>query len=120
MAKTRGGLGRDFFSLMSDNLPMGEKASAASMIRISDIEPKKDQPRKNFDREALDALAESIGVCVLLCHVYSFHFLAVGRNGRDVPVVQRARCPFQWELPEVQGFPSSGKSRSYRRWARRG
>ena len=32
------------------------------MIRITDIEPRRDQPRKNFDREALDALAESIGV----------------------------------------------------------
>ena len=60
MAKARGGLGRDFFSLMSDNLPMGEKASAASMIRISDIEPRSDQPRKTFEREPLEQLADSI------------------------------------------------------------
>ncbi len=60
MAKARGGLGRDFFSLMSDNLPMGEKTSAASMIRISDIEPRSDQPRKTFEREPLEQLADSI------------------------------------------------------------
>lgn len=60
MAKSRGGLGRDFFSLMSDNLPMGEKASAASTLRISDIEPRSDQPRKTFEREPLEQLADSI------------------------------------------------------------
>jgi len=60
MAKARGGLGRDFFSLMSDNLPMNEKANAASMLRISEIEPRSDQPRKTFEREPLEQLADSI------------------------------------------------------------
>ena len=60
MAKSRGGLGRDFFSLMSDNLPMSDKASAASTLRISDIEPRSDQPRKTFEREPLEQLADSI------------------------------------------------------------
>ena len=60
MAKSRGGLGRDFFSLMSDNLPMGDKTSAASTLRISDIEPRSDQPRKTFEREPLEQLADSI------------------------------------------------------------
>lgn len=60
MAKSRGGLGRDFFSLMSDNLPMNDKASAASTLRISDIEPRSDQPRKTFEREPLEQLADSI------------------------------------------------------------
>lgn len=60
MAKSRGGLGRDFFSLMSDNLPMSDKTSAASTLRISDIEPRSDQPRKTFEREPLEQLADSI------------------------------------------------------------
>ena len=30
------------------------------MMKISDIEPNRDQPRKNFDKEALDELADSI------------------------------------------------------------
>ena len=61
MSKKSSGLGRDFFAILDDNL-INDKQSTSEMIRISDIEPRKDQPRKNFDREALDALAESIGV----------------------------------------------------------
>ncbi len=57
MAKKAGGLGRGFYDLYDDN--NFEKGSNQT-IRIADIEPRKDQPRKNFDREALEALAESI------------------------------------------------------------
>ncbi len=62
MAK-RNAIGRDFYSLMFDNTPPAEAASAASaanMLRISEIEPRSDQPRKTFDREPLEALADSI------------------------------------------------------------
>ncbi len=59
MSKKSSGLGRDFFAILDDNL-INEKKGASEMIRIADIEPRKDQPRKNFDREALDALAESV------------------------------------------------------------
>ena len=61
MSKKASGLGRDFFAILDDNL-ISDKKAASEMIRITDIEPRRDQPRKNFDREALDALAESIGV----------------------------------------------------------
>ena len=33
---------------------------AETMMKISDIEPNRDQPRKNFDKESLDELADSI------------------------------------------------------------
>lgn len=59
-AKKSGGLGRDFYSLLDDNMPENKKSSS-STLRIADIEPRSDQPRKNFDREALELLAESIG-----------------------------------------------------------
>ena len=59
MSKRTSGLGRDFFAILDDNL-INEKKGASEMIRVADIEPRKDQPRKNFDREALDALTESI------------------------------------------------------------
>lgn len=62
MAK-RNAIGRDFYSLMFDNTPPAEAASAASAantLRISEIEPRSDQPRKTFDREPLEALADSI------------------------------------------------------------
>ena len=60
MAKTRSGLGRDFYSLLDDNVLSGDKTNAASMLRISEIEPRSDQPRKNFERESLEQLADSI------------------------------------------------------------
>ena len=59
MAKKPGGLGRDFYSILADNI-MGMKEGAATTLRISEVEPRADQPRKQFDREALQALADSI------------------------------------------------------------
>ncbi len=59
MAKKPGGLGRDFFAILDDNIA-DMKEGAATTLRISEIEPRADQPRKQFDREALEALADSI------------------------------------------------------------
>ncbi len=53
------GLGRSFYDIMGDNVPDG-KSGAGENIRISDIEPRRDQPRKTFEREALELLADSI------------------------------------------------------------
>ena len=61
MAKGRSALGRDFYSLLEDNMVEDKKDSLAT-IRISDIEPRADQPRKDFDDESLQLLAESIAV----------------------------------------------------------
>ena len=60
MAKSRSGLGRDFYSLLDDNILTSDK-SAASTIRIADVEPRSDQPRKTFTHESLEQLADSIG-----------------------------------------------------------
>jgi ParB family chromosome partitioning protein len=60
MARKSGGLGRDFYSLLDDNMPENNK-NGVSTLRIADIEPRSDQPRKLFEREALETLAESIG-----------------------------------------------------------
>ena len=59
MAKKPGGLGRDFYAIFDDNI-MDMKEGAATTLRISEIEPRSDQPRKQFDKEALEALADSI------------------------------------------------------------
>ncbi|MBE6577752.1 MAG: ParB/RepB/Spo0J family partition protein [Ruminococcaceae bacterium] len=59
MAKKAAGLGRDFYSIFDDNI-LEAKKGAAENIRISDIEPRHDQPRKTFDKEPLEALADSI------------------------------------------------------------
>lgn len=59
MAKKQSALGKNFYSIMDDNI-MDMKEGAATTLRISEIEPRGDQPRKQFDREALEALADSI------------------------------------------------------------
>ena len=58
MAKSRG-LGKSIFDTFDDNL-IESKKGAGEMLRISAIEPRRDQPRKTFDRESLEALAESV------------------------------------------------------------
>lgn len=60
-AKSRSGLGRDFYSLIDDNFLSGDKSSAATNLRIADVEPRSDQPRKTFAHESLEQLADSIG-----------------------------------------------------------
>ena len=59
MTKKQSALGKDFYSILDDNI-LGMKDGAATTLRISSIEPRSDQPRKQFDREALEALADSI------------------------------------------------------------
>lgn len=62
MAKRKlGGLGKGLDSLFED-LPMTEDASPdLTRLPVREIEPDPDQPRKNFDEDAMAALAESIG-----------------------------------------------------------
>ena len=58
MARKASGLGRDFFNIMDDNIfTSGE---GTKQLKLSDIEPRADQPRKDFKREALESLADSI------------------------------------------------------------
>ena len=52
-------LGKIFYDVYNDNSLESGKGNGEK-IRIADIEPRHDQPRKTFDREALEALAESI------------------------------------------------------------
>ena len=58
MAMKKSGLGRGLDSLFADN--SSEDGKEVSTLRISDIEPNKDQPRKDFDAESLAVLADSI------------------------------------------------------------
>lgn len=57
----RGGLGRDFYSILDDNM-LEEKKDSVTKLKISDIEPRKDQPRKSFNDESLQLLADSIAI----------------------------------------------------------
>ncbi len=57
MAVKKGGLGRGMDSLMNDN---SIDANGAVTININEIEPNRNQPRKDFDEGALSDLAESV------------------------------------------------------------
>ncbi len=57
MAKAKGGLGKGLEALFVDN---NTDAASTSVLAINDIEPNRDQPRKQFDPAALADLADSI------------------------------------------------------------
>lgn len=59
MALKKSGLGRGLDSLFADN-SVDETSSVANKLRIMEIEPNRDQPRKDFDEKALSELAQSI------------------------------------------------------------
>lgn len=60
MAKGAKGLGKGFDNIFYDNSV--EEKSGITKLRISQIEPKADQPRRIFEGEALAELADSISV----------------------------------------------------------
>jgi ParB family chromosome partitioning protein len=63
MAKKNSGLGRGLDAIFLDNSLMEESApknEGVAKVKISLVDPKRDQPRKYFDKEALEQLAESI------------------------------------------------------------
>ena len=63
MAKRSSGLGRGLDAIFLDNTILGDntnKENTINTLKISLIDPKSDQPRKYFDKEALEELAESI------------------------------------------------------------
>lgn len=57
MAVKKGGLGRGLDSLFNEN---ASDSGSVVNVRLTDIEPNRTQPRKNFDEEALQELADSI------------------------------------------------------------
>ncbi|MBQ2876390.1 MAG: ParB/RepB/Spo0J family partition protein [Clostridia bacterium] len=63
MAKKNSGLGRGLDAIFLDNARIEESEHSEDKIthlKISMIDPKSDQPRKYFDKEALEQLADSI------------------------------------------------------------
>ena len=61
MAQKKKGLGRGIDDIYFDNhITETTESGGTIMVRISDVEPNADQPRKNFDAAELEALSESI------------------------------------------------------------
>ena len=55
----RSAFGRDFYEILEDNV-YEDKKDSVKAIALSSIEPRKDQPRKDFDDESISLLADSI------------------------------------------------------------
>lgn len=71
MAAKKGGLGKGLDSLITNKVSMGtapqtaekardEKSIEGIIVNINKVEPNREQPRKNFDEDALVELSESI------------------------------------------------------------
>lgn len=58
MAAKKGGLGKGLDALFGENTL--DTDGNVTTLRLTDIEPNKDQPRKQFDEEALSELSQSI------------------------------------------------------------
>ncbi|MBQ3151055.1 MAG: ParB/RepB/Spo0J family partition protein [Clostridia bacterium] len=60
MAFKKGGLGKGLDALLIDNSAEENSTASAVKLKIMDIEPNRDQARKDFDEKALSELADSI------------------------------------------------------------
>ncbi len=60
MAPKQNALGRDFYSLLDDNSIEFNDGQSLTSLRVNMLDPRKDQPRKTFDQEDLQLLADSI------------------------------------------------------------
>ncbi|MBQ6264063.1 MAG: ParB/RepB/Spo0J family partition protein [Clostridia bacterium] len=60
MAVKKGGLGKGIDALFIDNATEDLSSSASVRLKLTDIVPNREQPRKNFDEEKLTELAQSI------------------------------------------------------------
>ncbi len=90
-------LGRGLESLFADNL---SDTSSITELRISEIEPNRDQPRKSFDETALNELADSIRQHGLLQPIIvrptdrgTYSIIAGERRWRACRIAGLARVP---------------------------
>lgn len=60
MAIKKGGLGKGLDALLVDNAVEESGSGSTVKLKIMDIEPNRDQPRKDFDDESLQELTDSI------------------------------------------------------------
>lgn len=60
MPQKKKALGRGLDAILVDNNEQTSGEGGITMMRIGDVEPNADQPRKNFDSSELEMLAESI------------------------------------------------------------
>ena len=101
MAKKQSGLGRDLYSLFDDNFTENSKNSSGTNLKIADIEPRKDQPRKTFERESLESLADSIGTYGVLQPIIVRENLSFPGNYEIIAGERRWRAAKMAGLSEI-------------------
>ena len=92
LAPKKGGLGMGLGALLNDN---ASEVQGKSTLRISEIEPNRLQPRKDFDEEAIASLADSIKDHGLLQPI------VVRPYGRTYQIVAGER---RWRAARVAGL----------------
>lgn len=92
LAPKKGGLGMGLGALLSDN---ASEVQGKSTLRISEIEPNRLQPRKDFDEDAIASLADSIKDHGLLQPI------VVRPYGRSYQIVAGER---RWRAARVAGL----------------
>ncbi len=104
----KGGLGNGLSALFDDN-KTESSSSSSQTLRISEIEPNRQQPRKKFDDESISALADSIkqhGVLQpLLVRPYGtgYQIVAGERRWRAARMLGLSEVPVQIkELTDIQ------------------
>ena len=110
MAKKPGGLGKGLDALFLDNDTSDSSGEGGVMLRLTDIEPNKNQPRKEFDEQALSELADSIRehgiiqpLLVRRLETGGYQLVAGERRWRAARMVGLAEVPAVIkELSEVQ------------------
>ncbi len=107
MAKRQGGLGRDFYSLLDDNMMEG-KQDAKTSIKVSRITPRGDQPRKNFDENALQMLADSIRVHGVIQPIVVRELDVLGENYEIIAGERRWRAAKMAGLDEIPAVVMTG------------
>ncbi len=102
----KGGLGNGFGALFDDNKT---ETQSSQTLRVSEIEPNRQQPRKNFDDESIAALADSIkqhGVLQpILVRPYgsSYQIVAGERRWRAARMLGISEVPVQIkELSDIE------------------
>lgn len=97
MAKKRG-LGQGLSALITDELEgqiVEQKKGGALILRISDVEPNRDQPRKSFDEDALQELADSIALYGII------QPLIVAKKNKYYEIIAGER---RWRAAKIAGL----------------
>lgn len=106
MAKKQA-LGRDFYSLLDDNM-MESAQNAKTTIKISRISPRGDQPRKNFDENALQMLADSISEHGVIQPIAVREIGALSENYEIIAGERRWRAAKMAGLDEIPAIVLTG------------